>query len=317
MNKYICIFLCYFSFIPIFVYASQSSGTIDSTYHFAKLCHDATCTTNSSQINFLPTIGTNVIPVTIDDTNGIDGTAWGAELGWITFGRIGTTSVTFSDTTTGSTTGYAWSQVSGWINMSPTGYGVKINSNGEFQGYAWSGGPSGGWINFDCTGNAAATCVKTDWRPVPARNAAVIPPSGGGGGGGGGGGFVIPTGTTTASTTPSKDNSIYKTQTGSQNQKTDYTSEFRADINDSGVVDLMDFNLVIVNWGRTSHVDMSLAKIDRCAKTLAADVNCDGGVDALDFNLIMVYWGQYVGQQGIDLKLKTNTQLNKILHPNG
>lgn len=275
------------------VFASQSSGTIDATSHYARVCQDVSCSVGGL-INFLPTTGVGITAITVDDTNGIDGHAWGTELGWINFSPSGG-GVTFSDTSTGSTTGYAWSPVSGWINFGPTGYGVKINTSGEFQGYAWTSGQNGGWIKFDCT-SGVNYCVKTDWRPVPART---ITP---GGGGGGGGGSIV------SSTAESAivDNSKYLNQGGTQSQPTDYSSDFRSDINDSGLIDILDYNQLMVGWGKTAKVDSTKSKIERCASTIAPDVNCDGSVNLLDFNLVMVYWNAYVGEQGRLLQLKVN-----------
>lgn len=298
--------------------ASESSGTIlSTTYTTALVCQDSACTSvMGHRINLKPTVGPSNPAISIADGTGIDGYAWGEKLGWVNFsaGNAATTTPGVQlNTTTGALYGYAWSQNSGWINFAPTNYGVTINSNGEFAGYAWASGQYGGWIKFDCSLSATTTCVKTDWRPVPAR-AVVTPPSGGGGGGGGGGGFVIPTGTTTSSTTPAiSDPSKYKNQEGVQNQKVDFTNEFRADINDSGLVDIFDYNLVMVAWGKTSNLDIKKSKTERCSSTLVADVNCDGGVDALDFNLVMVYWGEYVGTQGVELKAKTNKFLNNLI----
>lgn len=167
------------------VAASESSGTIDASFKLAKVCHSADCTTPTpGVINFKPT-GTTA--VTIDDITGIDGVAWGNELGWITFDPTGPEGLTIN-TTTGVISGKAWSQVAGWINFAPTGQSVSINSSGQFTGWAWVGGPNGGWIKFDCID--AGACVKTDWRPLSART---VTTGGGGGGGpitgsGGGGG---------------------------------------------------------------------------------------------------------------------------------
>lgn len=168
-----------------FVYASESSGTITPGSINAKVCHSVGCITPTpGVINFKPT-GTT--PVTIDDTNGIDGIAWGNEMGWITFDPTGPQGLTIN-TTTGVISGKAWSQAAGWVNFAPTGQSVTITSAGEFSGWAWAGGPYGGWIKFDCTDGAA--CVKTDWRPIGSRT---VTTTGGGGNGpvtgsGGGGG---------------------------------------------------------------------------------------------------------------------------------
>lgn len=167
------------------VNASESSGTITTGFINAKVCHSVGCVTPTpGVINFKPT-GTT--PVTIDDTLGIDGVAWGNELGWVTLDPTGPEGLVIN-TTTGAISGKAWSQVAGWVNFAPTGQGVSINSSGEFAGWAWAGGPYGGWIKFDCTDGAA--CVKTDWRPVGVRTVTTTPTSGNGpvsGSGGGGG----------------------------------------------------------------------------------------------------------------------------------
>lgn len=272
-----------------FVYASQSSGTVDGTFHNARVCYDTSCVTGGN-INFLPTTGVGINPVTIDDTNGLDGHAWGTDIGWINLGPQGS-GVTFSDTSTGSTTGFAYSQVAGWINFAPTGYGVKINTNGEFQGYAWTSGQNGGWIKFDC-GSGAGYCVKTDWRPTTARTSS----PGGGGGGGGGGSIVNPN--------TNQINNTFQSQTGVQNQSVDYTNDFRADIDDSGIVDLLDLNRLMIDWGKSNVVSLSDSRQVRCKGVNRSDINCDGTVNLLDFNLIMVYWKTYVGDQGVQLKQK-------------
>lgn len=286
--KNILQFCIVFAFATIVTNASTTNGTIDVIYKNAKVCDSADCTA-SSTINFLPT---GAAAITIADVSGttanFSGYAWGSTLGWINMAPTGY-GVTVN-IASGVVSGYAWSGTSGYVNFSPTGYGVTINSNGEFNGYAWTGGINGGWINFSCATLNTATCVKTDWRPTAGR--AVTPVvSGGGGGGGGGGGYVIPIATTTPVTNT--------TQTGPQNQKNgDYTNLYRADINDSNVVDIFDYNSIMVNWNKTQTVDKAQAKSDRCKTVNVADVNCDGKVDLLDFNIIMIYWGQKVRLSG-------------------
>lgn len=287
MNKlaYFIILLCLLQVAN----ASQSSGTIDATYHYASICGTDACATYSGNlINFKPTLGAGMTQVTIDDTNGLDGNSWGNVLGWINLGPSGSNALSINPNT-GSISGYAWSQVAGWINFSPTGYGVSINGNGEFTGYAWASGEGGGWVKFDCSGGATTTCVKTDWRPVPFRT--TIPS---GGGGGGGGGFVIPNSvaTTTATTTKPLNENFQSTQTGAQNQKqSDWTNLYRSDINDDTYIDLFDFNLLIVNWDKISKLDMSKGKQERCKSANIADLNCDGQVGILDFNILLINWG--------------------------
>jgi hypothetical protein len=274
------IFTLAFSFTLTF--ASQTSGTIDATYHNAVVCNDGPCSSQST-INFLPTGAT---AISIADINGvtanITGNAWGSTLGWINMSPTGYgVSVNIA---TGAVSGYAYSQVSGWINFAPTSYGVTIDASGNFNGYAWTGGENGGWIKFDCTGPSTAVCVRTDWRPTAGRT---VVPSGGGGGGGGGGGYVIPTGT---STTNVVNIGGAVTQSGPQNQTTDYAPDYRSDVDDSGLIDVFDYNLLMVNWGKTTTVDTTKSKQDRCKTVNKADVNCDGKVDILDFNLVMINW---------------------------
>lgn len=144
--------------------AAGAVGTIDTAAHSALVCHDATCASPvPGSINFRPT---SAAPVTIDDAAGVDGIAWGDELGWITFDPTGPDGLVI-DPATGHISGKAWSQVGGWINFRPTGRGVSIDAEGEFTGWAWAGGPYGGWIKFDCSD--PASCVRTDWRPSFSR----------------------------------------------------------------------------------------------------------------------------------------------------
>ena len=77
-------------------------------------------------------------------------------------------------------------------------------------------------------------------------------PSGGGGGGGGGG--LPPASTPSPTPLPNQGNS-----------------------NGDGVVDILDFNTLISNWGQTGSGN-------------TADFNGDGVVDILDFNILMANW---------------------------
>jgi hypothetical protein len=272
------------------VLASTTNGTIDTTFKYSRVCDSADCVTASSTINFKPSGGN----ITINDVSGTTanfaGYAWGSTLGWINMAPtgVGVTPVTVN-IASGQVSGFAWSGVSGYINFNPQvnlpNTSVIINASGEFNGYAWAGGPNGGWIKFACPGSNGDTCVKTDWRPTAGRTVA---PTGGGGGGGGGGGAIIPPVTQPTTGTGT-------TQTGPQNQKNgDYTNSYRADINDSGIIDILDYNSIMVNWNKTNSLNNATAKLDKCKATNAADVNCDGKVDLLDFNIIMIFWGQKV-----------------------
>ncbi len=87
-------------------------------------------------------------------------------------------------------------------------------------------------------------------KPAAPAPAPVV--TGGGGGGGGGGLLIQPLGMLT---------------TGKG-----------GDTNNDGKVDLLDFNAVMVNWGKTG--------------ANLADLSGDGVVDILDFNLVMVNWSK-------------------------
>lgn len=53
-------------------------------------------------------------------------------------------------------------------------------------------------------------------------------------------------------------------------------------------IDILDFNVIMVNWDKGTGDPIS----KRCGDKILADINCDGVVDILDFNLLMVYWGK-------------------------
>ncbi|MEK7589012.1 MAG: chitobiase/beta-hexosaminidase C-terminal domain-containing protein [Patescibacteria group bacterium] len=90
-------------------------------------------------------------------------------------------------------------------------------------------------------------------------------PSGGGGGGGGGGGA-----------TPTPTPSVSPTPTPSPTPIVAGATAKTADINKDGKVDVLDFNVLLVNWGTPSNND--------------ADLNGDGKVDIIDFNALIVAW---------------------------
>ncbi len=175
MNKIIFIF-----FTLLFTSSTfAATGYIDtSATNQAKVCYDTTCTSPTpSIINFELSQEPSIV---IDSVTGLSGNVWGNSLGWIKFNPTGS-GVSFSNNTTGLLTGKAWSQVSGWINFAVTGQSITISpSTGEFSGWAWTGGPYGGWIKFDC--GDSSSCVRTTWRYS----------SGSSGGGGGGGSVPLP-----------------------------------------------------------------------------------------------------------------------------
>lgn len=300
ISKFVFLII-YFSIIGLLgvamVSASETNGTIlSNTQSQALVCKDSVCTVGTSgKINFKPTIASGINPIAITDS-GITGHAFGNQLGWILMNPSGS-GVTIN-ANTGALSGHAFSQASGYINFKPTApsgtttaqgvpYGVTINSSGQFYGWAWASGPAGGWVKFDCSVASNAACVVTDWRPVPNRTVVS-----GGGGGGGGGGSIATTPTETTNNSAS-----FAQQSGPQNQKNgDYTNRYRADVDDKGKVELFDFNLLMVHWGKRDSLNMTLTKPDRCKQANVADINCDGKVDVLDFNILMVEWGKVVGQ---------------------
>ncbi len=283
---------------------SALTGTIlaTSTSHTAQslVCKDSACLVgNSGLLNWRPTAGGGVTAVSIDDSLGLSGHVWGSQMGWINLKPTGQGVVV--NTTSGVLSGYAWSSTCGWVNFAPTNYGVSILTDtaetsggagtvvGKFEGYAWCGGEAGGWIKFACIDPNA--CVKTNW--VKTADRYVAPTSGGGGGGGGGGGFVVSGATLPTTAGQIVSDSNYSSQTGPQNQLNgDYTALYRSDIDDKGVVDIFDFNLLMVNWAKKTTIDMTKPKPDRCKTVNVADVNCDGLVNILDFNTLMVNWAK-------------------------
>lgn len=127
--------------------------------------------------------------------------AWGENYGWFHFG-CDNCDVVITDSTI---TGYAWNQKYGWIHLNPDNisnsilvgvrndgegnlsgnawgsnigwidfYGVTIDSNGDFSGYATVKNDSSE-INFNCDGvvnscSSASFKVNTDWRPQSVRS---------------------------------------------------------------------------------------------------------------------------------------------------
>ena len=53
------------------------------------------------------------------------------------------------------------------------------------------------------------------------------------------------------------------------------------DADANGIVDIKDFNLLMINWGKKSPNNSS-------------DFNRDGKVDIFDFNILMVNWGKKI-----------------------
>lgn len=155
-----------------YAHASQTSGTVSSTYKYA-------WGNVAGYVNFAPTNGGLII-----GDSAITGYAWSASTGWINFNA---TQSHVTNNSSGTLGGYAWDAGAGWVSFT----GVTIDTNGKFHGSATGGTVNGASyaINFDCT-----NCdVRTDWRPASARTVTTTTTtttstsvsSGGGGGGGG------------------------------------------------------------------------------------------------------------------------------------
>src|ERR1039458_1309732 len=158
--------------------ASESQGTIQSGFNLTKICKSIDCSSYGN-VNWNPTLNANTTgatPVTITDSS-ITGYLWGDEIGWVNMQPTGA-GVTINPNT-GALSGYAYAGVGSWINFSPTSVsggtpvGVSVNAQGQFTGWAYVSGIDGGWMEFDCS--SPATCIQTDWRPIPSRTAGPTP----------------------------------------------------------------------------------------------------------------------------------------------
>lgn len=159
--------------------------------------------------------------------------AWSNNVGYINFANV-----TVTDSALG---GSAWSANKGFINFSPAQGGVVNDGTGNLSGSAW--GEQLGWIDFnnvsidangqfsgtatgDLVGTITFDCpnycdVQTDWRP-----ASTAPSSTGGGG-------ATPAPSEPALASPSEQAKII-------------------DIQKDGVINILDFNALMVNWDSNS-----------------------------------------------------------------
>lgn len=80
---------------------------------------------------------------------------------------------------------------------------------------------------------------------------ALVPAAGGGGGGGG--------------------------EISSSSQTSNETSTNKGDATGDGKVNILDFNILMINWGKTGISNV-------------VDFNSDGKVDIIDFNILMINW---------------------------
>lgn len=138
--------------LPNFVFASETDGTIDSTYKYA-------WGENVGWINF----GTSGGNVHVTDSS-LTGYAWSANHGWINLNPPGSG---VSNNSEGTLSGSAWGENTGWIDFS----GVTIDDSGYFFGYA--SGTVTGQISFNCSNTDSCSNsdfkVATDWRHKSTR----------------------------------------------------------------------------------------------------------------------------------------------------
>lgn len=159
----ILLFFLLFSFFGFhFVFASDTNGTIDTTFKYA-------WGQNTGWINF----GCDFCNVAVTDT-ALTGNIWSSEYGWINLNPVLSGVVNDAE---GTLSGFAWGKNVGWINFT----GVTINATGEFLGYATINS-DGSNISFNCINTASCGDsnfkVSTDWRPASTRSPGVSSGSG-------------------------------------------------------------------------------------------------------------------------------------------
>ena len=141
---------------PNTVFASETNGTIDSTYKYA-------WSENIAWINF----GVSTGNVAVTDS-AVTGYAWSANYGWIALTPTSSYGGITNDGE-GDLSGSAWGENTGWIDFE----GVSIDSSGYFSGYATS--TITGQISLNCSNTVSCASsdfkVRTDWRPQSARAA--------------------------------------------------------------------------------------------------------------------------------------------------
>jgi hypothetical protein len=142
----------------VYAYASETSGTISHSQHFA-------WSNNSGWVNWDANGGN----VSVTDTV-FSGYLWSANNGWI---NLSPTQGGVTNDGEGNLGGFAWDSSAGWIDFT----GVHIGTDGRFTGQTTSN-PNFGIMTFDCSQCA----VATDWRPASTR--AVLATSNGSGEGG-------------------------------------------------------------------------------------------------------------------------------------
>ncbi len=270
-TKFFFLIIGFLIFLPQQTLASQTNGTIDSTFKF-------TWGENIGWINF-GTIEGNVHVL----NTGLTGYAWIENYGWMNLNPSSTGANTTSVTNNGEGIlgGYAWSEQLGWINFT----GVTIDINGVFSGFATIL-TDNSKISFNCanTSSCAGSNFKivTDWRPIRAQISGGVLLSGGGGGGGAIQSQPQPELQTQKVITPAPiKKPIIKKKLPARPKKVFKPLIFNAKKNDivkDGIYDVKDFNMIMVHWGKRENNN-------------PIDLNKDGSVNIFDFNLLMVHWG--------------------------
>ncbi len=219
------------SILPLAVYSAINNGTVDVN-------NSTAWGENFGWINFAPSNGNIYNGLKITDSE-VSGYAWSKQYGWINFAP---NNGGVTNNCSGYLGGYAWSSQLGWVNLS----GAAINNEGRIIGITGSSSDKAGRINFNCSN----CLVKTDWRPCSARPQVNVNNSGGNSGGSVSPSINPPN--NIASTTPAvPEKPATSTPIVEKDRSIWYlTTVKRADIVRDGVVDLLDFNSLMVNWGK-------------------------------------------------------------------
>lgn len=118
---------------------------------------------NLGWINFGPARGGVIV-----SESGLSGYAWSARYGWINFNPQ-SSGQRVSNDSLGHLSGQAWVSGRGWLDMT----GIRIGSEGRFEGIAGQAGSRVGRVSFNCS-----LCeVASAWRPNPPSGGGGLPPA--------------------------------------------------------------------------------------------------------------------------------------------
>jgi PKD repeat protein len=158
----------------IFFSEKSTAGTADNVYGWA-------WSENIGWISFNNITGGGSVDygVNIDATGVFSGYAWSENIGWISFNESDLTGCpqtpcrAWVDITSGNV--YGWAKAlsadnpqsggwDGWISLNGSNYGVNIDFDGEFHGWAW-GSDVVGWISFNCDNpESGDVCSQSDYK---------------------------------------------------------------------------------------------------------------------------------------------------------